>query len=551
MQRPLKWIETRSENFLATNHGRDQWADVEIAAETDGRIRGLKMHVVQDLGGFPRGTDLAELTGRMSAGCYEIPALEFRSVSVYTNKMALGAYRGAGRPEAAYYLERAIDLLADAAGLDPVEVRRRNFIASFERGYTTAAGEKYDTGDYAKALNRALEVSDYAKLRVEQAEARTQGRYLGIGLASYVEICGFGPFESATVRVETNGDVTVYTGISPHGQGQETSFAQIVGDGLGISMDKIGVNHGDTLNTPQGNGTMGSRGLAVGGGAVVLALDKVRDRAQAIAAHLLEAAPEDIEVAEGSFRVKGVPDRGVTLTEIASAAYGGSLPAEFGAGLEATEFFRPDDETFPFGTHVAVVEVFPETGEVQLLRFVTVDDCGVIISPTLVRGQVHGGVAQGIGQALLEEIVYDESGELITGTLNDYAIPRAINFPLFETHHTETRTYLNPLGAKGIGEAATIGSTPAVANAVVDALEPWGITHLDIPCTAERVWRAIQEASAGAAAADYRGLPLVSAHLRVIPHPQPRTTPHPQPTPPQAPLHWRGESPLGAGRRER
>ena len=269
MRRPLKWIETRSENFLATNHGRDQWADVEIAAELDGRIRGLRMHVVQDLGGFPRGTDLAELTGRMSSGCYDIPALEFRSRSVYTNKMALGAYRGAGRPEAAYYVERAIDLLADAAGLDPVEVRRRNFIAPFENGYTTASGEKYDTGDYAKALDYAVEVSGYEALRAEQAAARKNGRYLGIGLASYVEICGFGPFESATVRVETNGDVTVYTGISPHGQGQETSFAQIVADGLGVPMEKIGVNHGDTLNTPQGNGTMGSRGLAVGGGAVV------------------------------------------------------------------------------------------------------------------------------------------------------------------------------------------------------------------------------------------------------------------------------------------
>jgi CO/xanthine dehydrogenase Mo-binding subunit len=339
-------------------------------------------------------------------------------------------------------------------------------------------------------------------LRKEQAEARKNGRYLGIGLASYVEICGFGPFESATVRVETNGDVTVYTGISPHGQGQETSFAQIVADGLGVSMDVVGVNHGDTLNTPQGNGTMGSRGLAVGGGAVVLALDKVRDRAQAIAAHLLEAAPSDIEIAEGSFRVKGVPDRGVSLVDIASAAYGGSLPAEMGSGLEATEFFTPEDETFPFGTHVAVVEVMPETGEVKLLRFISVDDCGVIISPNLVRGQVHGGVAQGVGQALLEEIVYDESGELLTGTLNDYAIPRAIDFPPFETHHTETRTYLNPLGAKGIGEAATIGSTPAVANAVIDALEPWGITHLDVPFTPERVWRAIQDATLGTAAAD-------------------------------------------------
>jgi carbon-monoxide dehydrogenase large subunit len=416
--------------------------------------------------------------------------------------MALGAYRGAGRPEAAYYVERAIDLLADAAGLDPVEVRRRNFIAPFSNSYTTASGERYDTGDYAKALDYAIEVSGYEALRAEQAAARKNERYLGVGLASYVEICGFGPFESATVRVETNGDVTVYTGISPHGQGQETSFAQIVADGLGVPMDKIGVNHGDTLNTPQGNGTMGSRGLAVGGGAVVMALDKVRDRAKAIAAHLLEAAAEDIEIVEGAFRVRGVPDRGVSLEEIAEKAYSDELPAEFGAGLEATEYFRPDDETFPFGTHVAVVEVFPDTGEVKLVRFVTVDDCGVIISPTLVRGQVHGGVAQGIGQALLEEIVYDASGELVTGTLNDYAIPRAIDFPPFETHHTETPTYLNPLGAKGIGEAATIGSTPAVANAVIDALEPWGITHVDVPFTPERVWRAIQGASVGAAAAD-------------------------------------------------
>jgi carbon-monoxide dehydrogenase large subunit len=500
MQRPLKWIETRTENFLATNHGRDQWADVEIAADENGRVRGLKMHVVQDLGGFPRGTDLAELTGRMSCGCYDIPALEFRSVSVYTNKMALGAYRGAGRPEAAYYVERAMDLLADAAGLDPVEVRRVNFIPPFDNGFTTNAGEKYDTGDYEKPLNRALELADYAGLRKEQAEARKNGRYLGIGLASYVEICGFGPFESSTVRVETNGDVTVYTGISPHGQGQETTFAQIVADGLGVTMDVIGVTHSDTLNTPQGNGTMGSRGLAVGGGAVVLAMNKVQERAKAIAAHLLEAAPEDIEIEDGSFRVKGVPDRGVALAEIAAAAYGGSLPPEFGAGLEATEFFRPEDETFPFGTHIAVVEVDPDSGVVSMVKFLSVDDCGPIISPMLVRGQVHGGVAQGIGQALLEEVVYDDSGELITATLNEYAIPKAVDFCELETHHTETRTYLNPLGAKGIGEAATIGSTPAVANAVIDALEPWGVTHLDVPMTSEKVWRAIQDGTTSAAA---------------------------------------------------
>jgi CO/xanthine dehydrogenase Mo-binding subunit len=459
------------------------------------------MHVMQDLGAYPKGTDLYELTGRMSCGCYDIPALEFRSFGVYTNSMAVGAYRGAGRPEAAYYVERAMDLLADAAGLDPAEVRRRNFIPPFDHYYTTAAGQTYDTGAYVKALDKALDVADYAGLRRQQAEARQQGRYLGIGLASYVEICAFGPYESATVRVEPNGDVTVYTGISPHGQGQETTFAQIVADGLGISMDVIGVNHGDTLNTPQGNGTMGSRGLAVGGAAVVVALEKVRERAKSIAAHLLEASAEDIEIGDGKFHVRGVPDRGVTLEEIADIAYTDKLPAEMGVGLEATEYFRPDSETYPFGTHIAMVEVFPETGVVKLLRYVSVDDCGKIISPNLVRGQVHGGLAQGIGQALLEEIVYDKSGELVTGTLNDYAIPRAFDFPQFETHHTETTTFLNPLGAKGIGEAATIGSTPATANAVIDALEPFGITHLDVPFTPERVWRAIQDAQ-GSAAAD-------------------------------------------------
>jgi carbon-monoxide dehydrogenase large subunit len=493
LKRPVKWIENRSEGFLATHHGRDQWADIEIAGDSEGRILGLKMDVVQDLGAYPKGTDLAELTGRMSCGCYDVPALEFRSVGVYTNKMAVGAYRGAGRPEAAYYVERAIDLLADAAGVDPADARARNFIPPFGNGYTTASGQGYDTGNYQKALDKALDVAGYQALRREQAEARKQGRYLGIGMASYVEICGFGPYESATVRIEQNGDVTVYTGISPHGQGQETTFSQIVADGLGVSMDVVGVNHGDTLNTPQGNGTMGSRGLAVGGGAVVLAMNKVRDRAMAIAAQLLEASVDDIEIADGSFRVRGVPDRGVSLEDIAGAAYSDDLPSEFGAGLEATEYFRPDSETYPFGTHIAVVEVYPETGVVELLRYVSVDDCGKIISPNLVRGQVHGGLAQGIGQALLEEVVYDGSGELITGTLNDYAIPRALSFPKFETHHTETTTYLNPLGAKGIGEAATIGSTPATANAVIDALEPWGITHLDVPFTPEKVWRAIHE----------------------------------------------------------
>ncbi len=491
--RPVKWIETRMENFQATNHGRAQVADVEVAAERDGRIRGLRLSVVQDLGAYPKGTYLPATTGSMAVGCYDIPAVEIHARGVYTNTMAVGAYRGAGRPEAAYYIERAIDLVADEAGLDPAEVRRVNFIPPDKFPYDTPTGERYDTGEYAKALDKALEVADYAELRRQQAEARKQGRYIGIGLASYVEICGFGPWESATVRVEPSGAVSIFTGVSPHGQGQETTFAQLAVDHLGAEFDQVVVHHGDTATTPQGRGTMGSRGLAVGGGALVLSLGKLREKARRIAAHLLEASVDDIELADGRYRVKGAPDRGVTLAEIAAAAYGEGLPPEIDAGLHTTDFFRPEDETFPFGTHVAVVEVLPETGEVKLLKYVSVDDCGVRISPMLVEGQVHGGLAQGIGQALLEEVVYDDSGQLLTGTLMDYAVPRADTFPLrFETAATVTETPLNPLGAKGIGEAATIGSTPAIANAVIDALEPFGIRHLDIPFRPEKVWQAIR-----------------------------------------------------------
>ncbi|MDQ3513702.1 MAG: xanthine dehydrogenase family protein molybdopterin-binding subunit, partial [Chloroflexota bacterium] len=499
--RPVKWIETRSENFLATHHGRDQWADVEVAADADGRLRGVRMNVVQDLGAYAKGTDLPELTGRLSAGCYDIPALEFHATGYYTNTMAVGAYRGAGRPEAAYYIERAIDLVADAGGLDPAEVRRVNFIPPDQFPHTTAAGEIYDTGEYEKALDKALEISGYADLRREQAEGRAQGRYLGIGLASYVEICGFGPYESSTVRVEPSGAVSIFTGISPHGQGQETTFAQLAADHIGADFDQVFVHHGDTSNTPQGNGTMGSRGLAVGGGALMLSLTKVQDKARRVAAHLLEAAVEDIELHEGKYRVRGVPEGGMSLAQVAEAVYDDidDLPRDIEAGLQSTDYFRPEDETFPFGTHVALVEVSAETGEVEILRYISVDDCGVIVSPLLVTGQVHGGLAQGIGQALFEEIRYDATGELVTGTLNDYTIARARYLPRFETHHTETPTPINLIGAKGIGEAATIGSTPAIANAVIDALEPFGITHLDVPMTPERVWQAIR--SSGAAPA--------------------------------------------------
>ena len=494
LKQPVKWIETRSENMLASTCGRNQWADIEAAADETGKILALRATVMADLGGHPRGLGLGGSTFIMSTGCYDIPALDYNVIGVYTNTSPNGAYRGAGRPEAAYYIERIADLVADATGLDPVAVRRINFIRPEQFPFDTLAGPQYDTGDYDKSLDKVLELTDYAALRAEQAELRKQGRYIGIGLATYVEICGFGPWESSTVRVEPSGAVTIFTGISPHGQGQETTFSQMAHDELGADFEEVIVHHGDTGNTPQGNGTMGSRGLAVGGAALMISLKKIQEKAKRIAAHMLEAAVEDIEVEDGKYRIKGVPEQGLTLGDIAAQAYGGSLPADFDAGLDSTDFFRPSDATFPFGAHIAVVEILPETGDVKFLRYVSVDDCGPIMSPMLVTGQVHGGLAQGIGQALFEEMQYDDTGELMTGTLNDYVFPRAAYFPEFETHHTTTPTYINPMGVKGIGEAATIGSTPATANAVIDALEPWGITHLDVPCTPQRIWNAIQAA---------------------------------------------------------
>jgi len=500
--RPVKWIETRSENMLSSSHGRNQWADMEAAADETGKILALRARVYLDCGAIPKGLDLGSSTWIMATGCYDIPALDYEVIGVYTNTGGNGAYRGAGRPEAAYYIERVADLVADEAGLDPVEVRRRNFIQPDQFPFHTLTGKRYDTGEYEKALDKALELAGYVDLRQKQAELRKQGRYIGIGLASYVEICGFGPYESSTVRVEPSGDVSIFTGISPHGQGQETTFAQMASDHIGADFEAVVVHHGDTANTPQGNGTMGSRGLAVGGAALMLSLNKVQEKARRIAAHLLEAAIEDIELADGTYRVKGVPERGLTLADIADEAYSDNMPDDIAAGLESTDFFRPSDTTYPFGTHIALVEILPTTGEIRFDRYISVDDCGPIISPTLVTGQVHGGLAQGIGQALFEEMHYDDSGELLSGTLNDYTVPRAHHFPTFESHHTTTPTDINPMGAKGIGEAATIGSTPATANAVIDALEPFGITHLDVPMTPQKVWSAIQASTSGKAAAN-------------------------------------------------
>lgn len=495
-QMPLKWTGTRVEHFQTTTQGRAQVADVEVAFDEGGRILGLRLHVIAELGAYPPFYDIAHLTGLMATGNYHIPAVDFKASSVFTNTIAVAAYRGAGRPEAIYYIERAIELIAAELGLDSVEVRRRNYLKPEQFPYKTPTGSTYDTGDYEGNLATALELANYEALRGEQARLRAQDSdaLIGIGIASYVEMCGFGPYESGVVRVEPGGAVTVYTGSSPHGQGGETTFAQIVADEIGADYDKIVVRHGDTGSAPMGIGTFGSRGLAVGGSAIVRAAEKVRRKAVEIAAHMLEAAPSDIEFADGQYRVKGLPSRSLGLTEIAERAYTDRLPDDIETGLEATDFFRPPDFIYPFGTHIALVEIDRQTGVVALRGYYAVDDCGPRISPLLVAGQIHGGLAQGIGQALLEEVVFDDEGQLLTGSMMDYAMPRADDFPQFTLGQTVTPTSLNPLGAKGIGEAATIGSTPAVVNAVMDALKPYGIRHLDMPLTARKIWEAIASA---------------------------------------------------------
>ena len=493
---PLRWSETRTEHMLATTHGRAQVADLEAAVEEDGTITALRMRVTADIGAYPIFTFIPDLTLMMGVGVYKVAHVDLPATCVFTNSTPVAAYRGAGRPEAAYYLERMMDIIALELGKTPEEVRRKNFIPPSAFPYRAPTGQNYDSGEYDRALTKALEISRYAELRAEQQARRARGerRLLGIGLACYVEMCGFGPFESAVVRAEPAGTVTAYTGTSAHGQGHETTFAQIIADHLGVDFDKIVVRHGDTSSAPMGNGTGGSRSLAVGGSAILQATLKVQDKARRIAASMLEAAPEDVVFTDGRYQVKGVPDKALTFAKIAARAYAEELPAGFESGLEATDFFRPPQLVYPFGAHVAVVEVDRESGRVSVRDYVSVDDCGVRVSPLLVTGQVHGGLAQGIAQALLEELIYGADGQLVTGTLMDYAVPRADDLPSFATAETVTPTPHNPLGAKGIGEAATIGSTPAVVNAVMDALRPFGVRHLDMPLRPERVWRALSRA---------------------------------------------------------
>jgi carbon-monoxide dehydrogenase large subunit len=491
---PLRWTETRVEHMTATTHGRAQLTDLEAAVEADGTITAVRMHVMADIGAYPIFTFIPDLTLMMGVGVYKFTNVDLKSTCYFTNSTPVAAYRGAGRPEAAYYLERLVDVVARELGKRPEEIRRKNFIPPGAFPYATPTGQNYDSGEYDRALTKALALAGVDKLRAEQKARADRGdrTLLGVGMACYVEMCGFGPFESAVVRVEPGGAVTAFTGTSAHGQGHETTFAQIIADHLGVAFDRITVRHGDTLNTPMGNGTGGSRSLAVGGGAILGATLKVQDKARRVAATMLEASAEDVVYADGRYQVKGVPAKALVLADIAAKAYAEGLPAGLEYGLEATDFFRPPQLVYPFGAHVAVVEIERDTGRVRVRDFVSVDDCGVRISPTLVAGQVHGGLAQGIAQALYEEVVYSADGQLVTGSLMDYAVPKADDLPAFHTDSTVTPTPFNPMGAKGIGEAATIGSTPAVVNAVVDALKTFGVTHLDMPLRPERVWGAMQ-----------------------------------------------------------
>jgi carbon-monoxide dehydrogenase large subunit len=497
LKRPVKWSEERRENIRATIHGRGQVGEVEAAVKKDGTILGLRYKVVADIGAYHQlfTPAIPPFTGLMLCGCYKIPTISIEVIAAFTNKMSTDAYRGAGRPEATFVIERLMDRIAQELKIDPVKVRKINFPTPKEFPFKTATGLAYDSGNYQLALNKALKLAGYDKLRREQKRLRSRGRYLGIGLSTYVEICAMGPgfWEYGKVEVEPDGKVKVYSGASPHGQGQKTSFAQIVADQLGVEMDDVTVIHGDTATVAKGIGTFGSRATAVGGIAVYQAAEKVKEKARELASHLFEVDADDLVFTDGRINVKGVPRRSLTIPQIAQRAREAkNLPKGVDVDLSADAIFEPANFTFPFGTHVCLVEVEPETGNVEVKKYIAVDDCGKVINPLLVDGQVQGGIAQGLGQALYEGVVYDENGQLLTGSLMDYALPRAADLPRLQLARTETPSPVNPLGLKGIGEAGTIGSTPAVVSAVVDALAPFGVMHIDMPLTPQKIWRLCQ-----------------------------------------------------------
>ncbi len=509
--RPIKWTEGRQENYVATTHGRDHIADVEICGNKDGTITGLKAHIYANLGAylstFAPGIPTV-LFGLMLSGQYKIPNISCDVTGVFTNTTPVDAYRGAGRPEATYLVERMVDRFAQEIGRDPVVVRRKNFLAPFKNGKEVATGVNYDSGNYRGVLNKALEIFDVKEFRDQQRAARREGKLLGVGFSTYIEICGMAPsavaaalgagaglWESSTVRVHPTGKVTVLTGTSPHGQGHETSFAQIVSSTLGVPMEDVDVLHGDTDRQQFGTGTFGSRSLAVGGQALMMSLRKVMDKATKIAAHELDADPKMVQFADGVFRLEDIPEKELPFGDVALAAHSAvNLPPRMEPGLEETSFFDPENFTWPFGAHICVVEIDEATGETKVAKYVAVDDIGNVINPMIVDGMVHGGIAQGIGQALQEGAVYDDDGQLLTGSMLDYAVPTAEDVPSFITDRTVTPTKVNELGAKGAGEAGTIASSPAVINAVVDALKHLGVNHIDMPLRSESVWRTIQDA---------------------------------------------------------
>jgi aerobic carbon-monoxide dehydrogenase large subunit len=509
---PVKWVEDRSENYQATIHGRGQIQDIELAATNEGRILGMKVKLLDDMGAYLQLlTPIIGVTGAgMFPGVYTFDAFSVEVKGIFTNLTPTDAYRGAGRPEAAYAIERIMDALARELDMDPAEVRRKNFYDPFDEPTATPSGLQYDSMNMQAALDRVMELADYEGLREEQRQRRENEDpvQLGIGLSTYTEICGLGPsqvlaglglggggWEAANVRMGMTGTVEVVTGTSPHGQGHETTWSQIAADDLGVSPDNVVVLHGDTAVAPLGRDTYGSRSLAVGGIAVHMACEKLVDKAKKVAAHMLEAAEDDIEFEGGTFSVAGSPDQNVSMTDVATTAYlGADIPEGMEPGLNEQMVFDPPGFTFPFGAHICVTEVDTETGGVTLRDYFGVDDCGPVINPTIVDGQLHGGLAQGIAQALYEGAIYDEDGTLTTASMVDYMIPGAPELPNYTLERTVTPSPMNPLGVKGVGEAGTIGAPQAVINSIVDALKPYGIKHIDMPASPMRVWKAIQAA---------------------------------------------------------
>jgi carbon-monoxide dehydrogenase large subunit len=511
LKRPVKWTARRAESFVSDSHGRDHETEMELAVDASGKVLGLRGKTVANVGAYLTlfgPVTPTYLHGTLLNGAYRFPAIYYEVTAAFTNTTAVDALRGAGRPEATYIVERMMDRMALELGEDPVDFRRKNFIQPDQFPYQTPVALLYDSGNYEAALDKALGIANYKALRDEQAAARAKGRYLGIGLSSWVEACGLAPsaivgslgaqaglWESAVVRVMPSGKVEVLTGSHSHGQGHETAFAQVAADELQIPIEHISIVHGDTSRIPFGWGTYGSRSGPVGGAALKVAAGKIRDKASRIAAHLLEAAPEDVEYVDGKFAVKGVPERFKTFGDIALMAHlAHNYPADLEPGLEASAFYDPKNWVYPFGTHVALVEVDAETGHVTLRRYIAVDDCGPAINPLIVEGQVHGGVAHGTGQALFENATYDDQAQLTSGSFLEYTMPRADDLPSFDLGFNGTPCTTNPLGVKGAGEAGAIGSCPAVVNAIVDGLwREYKIDHIDMPATPERVWIAINE----------------------------------------------------------